>query len=216
MESQKASDIIRTKSIIRQWQFHWITAVALIVGAVVFFALPGETVDDIRKRRKDADETARSTMSNELNDPFRKGGIPVEDKVVKTDDEWREVLTPLQFEVTRQNGTERAFTGDYAESKEAGIYKCVCCGLPLFSSESKFDSGTGWPSYDAPINLRHVAENQDRTWLLQVRIEILCARCDAHLGHLFPDGPPKTTGLRYCVNSAALKFEPEKKAPPEN
>ncbi|MEE2705987.1 MAG: peptide-methionine (R)-S-oxide reductase MsrB [Planctomycetota bacterium] len=140
----------------------------------------------------------------------------MDDKVVKTEDEWRELLTPLQFEVTRRKGTERAFTGEYAENKEPGIYKCVCCGLTLFSSETKFDSGTGWPSYDSPISSLHVAEIQDRSWFLQVRTEVVCGRCDAHLGHVFPDGPPETTGLRYCVNSAALKFEPKKEAPPEN
>ncbi len=196
------------------------TAVALIVVAVAFFSLSAENAEDAGRREADGIETTRSETTRspklkDLADPLSKG-ISVDDKVVKTEDEWRELLTPLQFEVTRRKGTERAFTGEYAENKEPGIYKCVCCGLTLFSSETKFDSGTGWPSYDSPISSLHVAEIQDRSWFLQVRTEVVCGRCDAHLGHVFPDGPPETTGLRYCVNSAALKFEPKKEAPPEN
>jgi peptide-methionine (R)-S-oxide reductase len=126
------------------------------------------------------------------------------DKVQKTDAEWKEILTPEQFRVTRQQGTERAFTGEYHDSKEKGIYECVCCGNDLFTSETKYSSGTGWPSFWEPISKTSVELVEDRTLFMR-RTEVVCTNCGAHLGHVFGDGP-EPTGQRYCMNSASLKL----------
>lgn len=129
------------------------------------------------------------------------------DKIQLTDAEWRERLTPEQYAVLRQSGTERAFTGQYERNKDAGTYLCAGCGEPLFASADKFDSGCGWPSYTAPINHPAVAEIRDSSHGM-VRTEVRCARCEGHLGHVFPDGPGPA-GLRYCINSASLDFKPK-------
>jgi peptide-methionine (R)-S-oxide reductase len=131
------------------------------------------------------------------------------EKVSKTDKEWRAELTPEQYHVTREHGTEPAFTGEYWKTKAPGEYQCVCCGQPLFQSETKFDSGTGWPSFWEPVDASKVATKTDSSYGM-ARTEVMCSNCQAHLGHVFPDGP-KPTGQRFCINSASLRFVEEKK-----
>jgi len=133
------------------------------------------------------------------------GKRPGGERIAKSDAEWRAQLTPEQYEVCRQRGTERPFTGAYNDCKRSGTYRCVCCGNALFDSEAKYDSGTGWPSFAKPIADASVSTREDRS-TGSPRTEVICARCDAHLGHVFPDGPP-STGTRYCMNSVALELQ---------
>lgn len=168
----------------------------------------GETTSPpIEKAVQETQETANEKakeMTDEINKDVNEAIDKIE-KIVKTEAEWKAQLNSLEYKVLRKKGTERAFTGAYWDNKKDGVYKCRACELPLFASETKYRSGTGWPSFYKPVDDKSVGEKEDRS-LFSVRTEVICNRCDSHLGHVFSDGPPPT-GLRYCINSVSLKFE---------
>lgn len=177
----------------------------LLLTLVLFFSVTSCNQAQQLQQSNDQpkSETAATQTTAELEYP------ETVEKVEKTPEAWKEELSPQAFYVLREAGTERAFTGPYWDNKEAGIYTCAGCGLPLFSSETKFKSGTGWPSFYEPLQEKYVLENVDRAYGM-VRTEVVCARCDGHLGHVFDDGP-EPTGLRYCINGISLGFVPEEK-----
>lgn len=192
--------------------------IAALLAAVVLVVLSGcanKNANNLAEAAPTPTPNGENVSKEPQQDPVEEEPVAGEandelslEKIEKTDEEWREQLTDEQFRVARKEGTERAFTGKYWDNKADGVYACVCCGLPLFPSDTKYESGTGWPSFWDPIDEKYIGTKRDVSLFGSVRTEVHCVRCDGHLGHVFPDGPIDKTGLRYCLNSAALDFKP--------
>lgn len=177
------------------------------IAVVLFILIAGVSIWKLTDTAKSKTYVKEKSISNP--DSTKSNGENMSDKIIKTDEEWKKELTPEQYHILREKGTERAFTGKYWDSHELGTYICAACSTELFESDTKFESGCGWPSYFEPIDSSRIIYKDDNSFGMK-RTEVMCAKCDGHLGHVFDDGPPPT-GLRYCINSGSMKFIPKEK-----